>query len=65
MPSRLMWLRLLNPADRETYRRWARVVAVSYVTMAVCGMALAAMTARHQGNVVALHAPSKAPSKAH
>ena len=59
MQSRLMWLRMLNPAERETYRRWARVVAVSYVTMAVCGTILAVTTARNQGDVVVLHASSK------
>jgi hypothetical protein len=55
----LMWLRMLNPAERETYQRRARVVAVSYVTMAVCGMIVAVTTARKQGDVVVLHAISK------
>jgi hypothetical protein len=63
MQSRLMWLRMLSPSDHETYRRWARAVAVSYVTITVCGMALAVIPARHQGDqdhVVALRASTKA-----
>ena len=61
MQSRLMWLRILNAADRETYRRWARAVAVSYVTITVFSIAIAVVTARHQvDHVVALHASPKA-----
>jgi hypothetical protein len=52
---------MLNAADRETYRRWARAVAVSYVTITVFSIAIAVITARHQvDHVVALHASPKA-----
>jgi len=38
-----MLFRILNAQDRETYRRWLRIIAVTYASAILCAVAAAAV----------------------
>jgi hypothetical protein len=47
MQSRTMWFRIMNAADRATYRHWVRTIAVFYAAIIVGVIAVTATSARH------------------
>jgi hypothetical protein len=43
-----MWFRIMNAADRATYRHWVRTIAVFYAAIIVGVIAVTATSARHR-----------------
>jgi hypothetical protein len=46
--ARNRWFRHCSASDRDTYKRWSRVVAMLYAAVIVCGVAVAWISSADQ-----------------